>query len=181
MTGSTAFADPTSTRAGIGYNTRQARIAIGSGGLDGQGLFHGAQTQGGFVPYQQTDFVFSVAGEELGFVGAAAILLLEGFVLLRGLLIARRAEELFGRLVAVGVVVLVRLPDLREHRDEPRHHAGDRAAAAVRVLRRLVDVRVLDGHRAAAERRLGMSCAAPDGLIATPWERAGPADRHTGG
>ncbi len=100
----TAFADPTVDPRGIGYQTRQVRIAIGSGGVDGQGLFHGAQTQGGFVPYQQTDFVFSVAGEELGFVGAGGILLLQGFVLFRGLLVAYRAEELFGRLVAVGVV-----------------------------------------------------------------------------
>ncbi|GAA4358933.1 rod shape-determining protein RodA [Angustibacter luteus] len=100
----TAFADPSVDPRGIGYQTRQVRIAIGSGGLDGQGLFHGTQTQGGFVPYQQTDFVFSVAGEELGFLGAATILLLEGFILVRGLLIAARAEELFGRLVAVGVV-----------------------------------------------------------------------------
>jgi rod shape determining protein RodA len=100
----TAFADPTADPRGIGYQTRQVRIAIGSGGVDGQGVFHGAQTQGGFVPYQQTDFVFSVAGEELGFVGAAGVLLLQGFVLLRGLLVARRAEEMFGRLVAIGVV-----------------------------------------------------------------------------
>jgi rod shape determining protein RodA len=100
----TAFADPTVDPRGIGYQTRQVRIAIGSGGVDGQGLFHGAQTQGGFVPYQQTDFVFSVAGEELGFIGAGGILLLQGFVLFRGLLVAYRAEELFGRLVAVGVV-----------------------------------------------------------------------------
>ena len=100
----TAFADPTVDPRGIGYQTRQVRIAIGTGGVDGQGLFHGAQTQGGFVPYQQTDFVFSVAGEELGFAGAAGILLLQGFVLVRGLFVAYRAEELFGRLVAVGVV-----------------------------------------------------------------------------
>ncbi|HEX3004292.1 MAG TPA: rod shape-determining protein RodA [Angustibacter sp.] len=100
----TAFADPTADPRGIGYQTRQVRIAIGSGGVEGQGLFHGAQTQGGFVPYQQTDFVFSVAGEELGFIGAGGILLLQGFVLFRGLLVAYRAEELFGRLVAVGVV-----------------------------------------------------------------------------
>jgi rod shape determining protein RodA len=100
----TAFADPHADPRGIGYQTRQVRIAIGTGGVDGQGLFEGAQTQGGFVPYQQTDFVFSVAGEELGFVGAAGLLLLEAFVLMRGLLIAYRAEELFGRLVAVGVV-----------------------------------------------------------------------------
>lgn len=100
----TAFADPSVDPQGIGYQTRQVRIAIGTGGLTGQGLFEGAQTQGGFVPYQQTDFVFSVAGEELGFVGAAGVLLLQAFVLLRGLVVARRAEEMFGRLVAIGVV-----------------------------------------------------------------------------
>lgn len=100
----TAFADPTVDPRGIGYQTRQVRIAIGTGGLAGQGLFHGAQTQGSFVPYQQTDFVFSVAGEELGFLGAGGLILLQAFVLLRGLVVARRAEEMFGRLVAVGVV-----------------------------------------------------------------------------
>jgi len=100
----TAFADPSADPRGIGYQTHQVRIAIGAGGVEGQGLFEGAQTQGGFVPYQQTDFVFSVAGEELGFAGAAGLLVLEGIVLWRGLLVASRAEELFGRLVAVGVV-----------------------------------------------------------------------------
>jgi rod shape determining protein RodA len=100
----TAFADPSADPRGIGYQTHQVRIAIGAGGVEGQGLFEGAQTQGGFVPYQQTDFVFSVAGEELGFAGAAGLLVLEGIVLWRGLLVAGRAEELFGRLVAVGVV-----------------------------------------------------------------------------
>jgi rod shape determining protein RodA len=100
----TAFADPTADPRGIGYQTRQVRIAIGSGGVDGQGLFDGAQTQGGFVPYQQTDFVFSVAGEELGFIGAGGLLLLQAFVLWRGIVVAQRAEEMFGRLVAVGVV-----------------------------------------------------------------------------
>lgn len=100
----TAFADPHADPRGIGYQTRQVRIAIGSGGLDGKGLFNGSQTQGGFVPYQQTDFVFSVAGEELGFLGSSGLLLLQAMVLWRGLLVARRAEELFGRLVAVGVV-----------------------------------------------------------------------------
>jgi rod shape determining protein RodA len=99
-----AFYDPTADPKGAGYNVRQAQIAIGSGGLDGQGLFHGAQTQGKFVPAQQTDFIFTVAGEELGFVGAAMIVALLGLVLWRAGRIAMRAEDLFGRLMATGVV-----------------------------------------------------------------------------
>ncbi|HET7303138.1 MAG TPA: FtsW/RodA/SpoVE family cell cycle protein, partial [Segeticoccus sp.] len=75
----------------------------GSGGWDGQGLFHGMQTQGGFIPYQQTDFIFSVAGEELGFLGTAGVLLLLGFVIVRALVIAVRTRDAFSRLVAVGV------------------------------------------------------------------------------
>jgi len=99
-----AFYDPTADPKGAGYNVRQAQIAIGSGGVDGQGLFHGAQTQGKFVPAQQTDFIFTVAGEELGFVGAALLVLLLGLVLWRAARIALHAEDLFGRLVATGVL-----------------------------------------------------------------------------
>ena len=98
-----AFANPSADPQGIGYQTRQVRIAIGSGGWQGQGLFHGAQTQGGFIPFQQTDFVFSVAGEELGFVGSAGLLLVLGFLVVRTLMIAARARDSFGRLVAIGV------------------------------------------------------------------------------
>ena len=71
-----------------GYNVDQAITAIANGGLFGRGLFHGTQTQGQFVPEQQTDFVFTVAGEELGFFGACGILLLLGVVLWRALSIA---------------------------------------------------------------------------------------------
>jgi rod shape determining protein RodA len=99
-----AFANPTIDPRGVGYNTRQARTAIGSGGLTGKGLFHGTQTQGRFIPEQQTDFVFTVAGEELGLVGAGSIILLLGLVLWRGLRIASMALDPFGRLVAAGVV-----------------------------------------------------------------------------
>jgi rod shape determining protein RodA len=99
-----AFYDPTADPKGAGYNVRQAQIAIGSGGIDGQGLFHGAQTQGKFVPAQQTDFIFTVAGEELGFVGAALLVLLLGLVLWRAARIALHAEDLFGRLVATGIL-----------------------------------------------------------------------------
>ncbi|WP_265447403.1 rod shape-determining protein RodA [Flexivirga meconopsidis] len=101
----TAFADPSVDPTGIGYQVQQVKIAVGSGGWTGEGLFHGRQTQGGFIPFQQTDFIFSVAGEELGFVGAAGIVLLLGFLVIRALLIARRTRDSFGRLVAVGVAV----------------------------------------------------------------------------
>jgi len=99
-----AFYDPTADPRGVGYNVRQAQIAVGSGGLDGQGLFHGAQTQGEFVPAQQTDFIFTVAGEELGFLGAATVVALIGLVLWRAGRIAMQAEDLFGRLVATGIL-----------------------------------------------------------------------------
>ena len=98
------FTDPSRDPQGIGYNTTQARIAIGGGGLFGQGLFNGHQTQGAFVPYQQTDIVFSVAGEEHGLVGSTIVIALVGVVLWRGLQIARAARDPFGRLIAVGVV-----------------------------------------------------------------------------
>ncbi|MGI5420728.1 rod shape-determining protein RodA [Actinomadura luteofluorescens] len=100
----TAFLNPEADPRGAGYNAQQARIAIGSGGAFGKGLFHGEQTGGHFVPEQQTDFIFTVAGEELGFVGAAVIIALLGVVLWRGLRIATQAADLFGTLVATGVV-----------------------------------------------------------------------------
>ncbi|MET9529553.1 MULTISPECIES: rod shape-determining protein RodA [unclassified Streptomyces] len=99
-----AFANPALDPAGVGYNTNQARIAIGSGGLHGTGLFHGSQTTGQFVPEQQTDFVFTVAGEELGFVGAGLILVLLGVVLWRACRIARETTELYGTIVAAGII-----------------------------------------------------------------------------
>ena len=100
----TSFTNPQKDTQGFGYNTHQARIAIGSGGLFGKGLFHGTQTNGQFVPEQNTDFVFTVAGEELGLVGSGLLVILVGIVLWRGLSIASRAEDAFGTLVAVGVV-----------------------------------------------------------------------------
>lgn len=99
-----AFANPDLDPAGVGYNTNQARIAIGSGGLLGAGLFKGSQTTGQFVPEQQTDFVFTVAGEELGFVGAGLILVLLGVILWRACRIARETTELYGTVVAAGII-----------------------------------------------------------------------------
>jgi rod shape determining protein RodA len=97
-------ANPGADPQGVGFNVNQALIANGSGGLWGKGLFHGSQTQGRFIPEQQTDFVFTVAGEELGLVGGGGIILALGIVLWRGLRIASQATDTFGRLVAAGVV-----------------------------------------------------------------------------
>ena len=99
-----AFANPELDPRGAGYNSNQARIAIGSGGLLGKGLFQGTQTRGSFIPEQQTDFIFTVAGEELGLLGGSTLLALLAVVLWRGLQIAARAPDTFGRLVAAGVV-----------------------------------------------------------------------------
>ena len=98
------FVDPTADTQGAGYQLRQARITVGSGGLIGTGLFNGPQTNGRFVPEQQTDFIFTVAGEELGFLGGGLILFLYLLILMRGFSIARRTSEPFGRLVSTGVI-----------------------------------------------------------------------------
>ncbi len=148
----TSFTNPGADLAGTGYNANQARIAIGSGGLTGTGLFEGTQTNGKFVPEQQTDFIFTVAGEELGFVGGATVISAAG-----GRAVARPADRVPGRRPVRHSGggrggVLVRVPSLREHRDDARDHAGDRSAAAVHVLRRVVDVRQHDGRRPAPER-----------------------------
>ena len=99
-----SFIDPYADPQASGYQLRQARITIGSGGFLGKGLFDGPQTNGRFVPEQQTDFIFTVSGEELGFLGSSFILILFSIILMRGFTIAKRTNDEFGRLVAVGVV-----------------------------------------------------------------------------
>ena len=101
----TSFLHPAQDLAGSGYNGLQAKIAVGSGGLHGEGLFHGTFTGGNFVPSVQTDFIFTVAGEELGFVGAAAIVALLGIVVFRAIRAAQLADDMFGMLVASGVAI----------------------------------------------------------------------------
>ena len=97
------FTNPGTDVRGAAYNVTQAHIAFANGGLFGRGLFHGPQTRGAFVPEQQTDFVYSVAGEEFGLIGAGLIIVLFGVLCWRGLRIAARADRT-GRLLAVGVV-----------------------------------------------------------------------------
>ena len=99
-----SFVDPNADSQGAGYQLRQARITVGSGGFLGTGLFNGPQTNGRFVPEQQTDFIFTVAGEQLGFLGSGFILLLYLTILMRAFSIARRSTDAFGRMVCVGVL-----------------------------------------------------------------------------
>jgi rod shape determining protein RodA len=103
LTRLTSFLHPQSNLSGSGYNAYEARIAVGSGGLHGVGLFHGTFTGGNYVPSVDTDFIFTVAGEELGFVGCAAIIALLAFVVFRTIRIAQRTDDLFGMLIAIGV------------------------------------------------------------------------------
>jgi len=97
------FMDPNVDPLGSGYHIIQSKIAIGSGMLFGKGLFGGTQSQLNFLPENHTDFIFAVVGEELGFVGAALLLILYLILLYRGVKIAREASDNFGMLLAVGI------------------------------------------------------------------------------
>jgi len=92
---------------GSGYHQLQARIAIGAGEVRGKGYLQGTQAQRGFLPEQDTDFIYAVIGEEFGFLGCLLVLALFVFVLWRLLSITEEAETLFGRLITAGVVALL--------------------------------------------------------------------------
>lgn len=101
------FLDPNVDPLGSGYHIIQSKIAIGSGGLFGKGLFAGTQSQLNFLPENHTDFIFAVIGEEFGFVGAVILLLLYLILLLRGIQIAKESYDVFGRLLAVGITSML--------------------------------------------------------------------------
>ena len=88
---------------GSGYHVIQSKISIGSGGFVGQGLFAGTQSQLNFLPENHTDFIFSVIGEELGFIGAIFVLFLYFVLLYRTLMISRSSGDSFGSLLACGI------------------------------------------------------------------------------
>jgi len=102
----TSFIDPESSQTEAAYQQTQAQIAIGSGGLTGQGFGQGQQTRGEFVPEQHTDFIFSVIGEELGFVGSLIVLGLFGILMWRCMRTARKSPDLLGTLISCGVLTL---------------------------------------------------------------------------
>jgi rod shape determining protein RodA len=103
-------ADPGRDPLASGYQANQSRIAIGSGGVLGKGYMEGTQTQLRFLPTQHTDFIFSVLAEEWGLVGAATVLVLYLSLLIWGLVIARGSKDLFGALLAVGIVGMLFWP-----------------------------------------------------------------------
>jgi rod shape determining protein RodA len=102
----TSFAAPGSDAGDTGYNQDQAQKAIAAGQLRGQGLFKGTQARLGFVPEQHTDFIFTVVGEELGFLGGVVVLGLLSLILWRVWRTAQLARDEFGMLVCVGVLAM---------------------------------------------------------------------------
>ncbi|MEX0668336.1 MAG: rod shape-determining protein RodA [Candidatus Saccharimonadales bacterium] len=100
------FFDPTADSQGQGYNVDQSMIAIGSGQLFGRGLGGGTQSTLNFLPSQHTDFIFAVIAEKLGLIGASSVLILFGLLLWRGFVIAWRARDSFGALLASGITTM---------------------------------------------------------------------------
>ena len=98
------FIDPSRDPQGKGFQVQQSKIAIGSGGVLGKGIFKGSQNQLGFLPARHTDFIFSVVGEEMGFVGVLGTLGLLGFILFRSLHNAQTARDSLGLFIIMGVV-----------------------------------------------------------------------------
>lgn len=101
--------DPGSDPQGAGFNILQGQISIGSGGLFGKGITEGTQTQLDYLRTETTDYVFSVLGEELGFVGALVLFALFVILLWRGLRAAELSRDMFGRLLATGMVIFILL------------------------------------------------------------------------
>ena len=99
------FLDPESDALGAGWNITQAKIAIGSGGLSGKGFLNGTQSRLNFLPEKQTDFIFTNFGEEFGFVGSVALLILFAVVIFYGIQIATAARSQFSRLLAMGITL----------------------------------------------------------------------------
>ena len=103
----TAFLDPGFDVQGASYNITQSQIAIGAGGLRGQGWLQGTQTNLNLVPEQETDFIFTALGEEFGFVGVSVLLLLYAYMLARIWFIARASNDLFGAFACVGALSML--------------------------------------------------------------------------
>ena len=102
----TSFQNLNADKQGTAYNQKQSILTVGSGGLTGKGLFAGSQTNGAQVPEQHTDFIFTVVGEEFGFVGSALVLALFALIVWRTSRAARLAQDPFGSLCCMGVLAM---------------------------------------------------------------------------
>jgi hypothetical protein len=136
------FVDPTRDPTGAGYNLEQSKIAIGSGELTGKGLSRGTQSNLNFLPERHTDFIFSVLGEELGFVGAVLLLGLYLGLLITALEISASARDLFGLAHRRRHHRDVDVPDSGERRHDDRPDADHRDSASLHELRV-----ILHGHQ----------------------------------
>jgi rod shape determining protein RodA len=101
------FLDPDTDPLGAGYNIIQSKIAIGSGGFAGKGLLHGSQGQLDFLPEKQTDFIFTMLAEELGFAGSVLLLILYAVLIVFAMRLAVRARSTYERLIAAGVATML--------------------------------------------------------------------------
>ena len=99
-----AFLHPDDPTYKGNYQVMQSMIAIGSGGLTGKGLYNGTQNQEGFLPVQESDFIFAVIGEELGVIGMLVVILLYTLFLLRMIILSREAKDFYGTLIVIGVM-----------------------------------------------------------------------------
>jgi len=103
----TTFVNPYKDPRGTGYHVIQSLVSLGSGGLWGKGLYQGSQTRLNFLPEQKNDFIFSVVGEEFGFIGALVLLLLFYIFVIRGIKIAMGSKDMLGTLLATGIVSMI--------------------------------------------------------------------------
>lgn len=101
------FLDPTLDPQGAGYQVLQSKLAIGSGLVYGRGLFNGVQNQFGFLPAKQTDFIFAVIGEELGFIGGISLIALYSLLMYRLIKISKYAYDMFGSLIVIGITSMM--------------------------------------------------------------------------
>lgn len=99
-----SFINPNADELGSGLQLLQSKIGIGSGEIFGKGFMKGTQVSGGFIPEAHTDFIFSVVGEEWGFLGAMVLVLVYGYIIYRFIVIARTSKDIFGSMLTIGIV-----------------------------------------------------------------------------
>ena len=134
------FLEPERDPLGAGYHSIQSKIAVGSGGLWGKGIGKGSQTRLGFLPERHTDFIFSVVGEELGFVGAVTLLSFYFFIITRSIHIAITARDKLGIYVVLGAISVILFHVHSQYRDGGWLYANYRYPLAFAQLWRIFDL-----------------------------------------